>query len=155
MHLLDCLTPLFLDLCSVLPDGFCFFISPFWLPFCVCFYILSKALKFPGLISVDLCSRYPVAQSWERFSFRPSLTPACAPPGPPVMIQAIHRCCPYSCLEKPHQKLRPAATSVSLGSAQQGTPDSLSTHLDVVWLGLWVRGGRVSGYPLGRETSVI
>ena len=60
----------------------------------------------------------------------PNLAPACAPPGPPVKIQeANHKCCVYSCLKSPHQKLRLVVTSVSLVSAQQGTPD-------VSWVGL-------------------
>ena len=90
------------------------------------------------------------------FSCRPSLAPTCAPLGPPVKIQqAIHRFCAYSCLKRPHQKLKPAAPNVSLGVAQQGAPDSPRTHLNVAWVELRIGGGGVSGNPLGRVTSVI
>ena len=91
------------------------------------------------------------AQSWEGFSFRPSLAPACTLPSPLVKIrQAIHKYCVYSCLKRPHHKPRPAATSVSLCAAQQGALDSPRTQLDVACV-----GGGVLGNPLSRATSVI
>ena len=153
LHLLDCLTPLFLDLCFILSYGFCFFVFSSWVPFCVCFYVISEAPKSPSLVSVALCSRCPAAQSWERFSCRPSLSPASAPPGPLAKIQqAIHRCCACSCLKRPRQKPRSTATSVSLGTAQHGGQDSLRTQLDVAWVEPQVGGGGVSGSPLGKIT---
>ena len=96
------------------------------------------------------------AQSREAFSCWRTLAPASTPPGPPVKIQrVIHRCCAYSCLKRSNHKPRPAASSVSLGAAQQGAPDSLRIHLDVVWVGLQVGGGGISGNSLGRMTSSI
>ena len=156
LHLLDYLTPFFLDLCSALSYGFCFFVFPYWLPFCVCFYILSKTPKTSGLISIALCSRYPEAQSWEGFSCRPNLAPVCAPLGAPVKIQqAIHRCYAYSYIKGPCQKPRSAATNVSLGTTQQKAQDSPRTHLDMACVEPWVGEGRVSRNLLGGATSVI
>ena len=84
------------------------------------------------------------------------LSPSLGPLGPPVKTQqAIHRCCAYSGLKRPHQKPRSAASSVSLGAAQQVAPDSLRIHLEVAWVRFRVRGGRVSGNPLGLATPVI
>ena len=92
----------------------------------------------------------------EGLNSRPNLAQASTPLGPPVKIQqAIHRCRAYSYLRRPHQKPRPAVSSVNLGTAQQGAPHSLRIRLDVAWVGPQVGGGRVSGNPLGRATSVI
>ena len=88
--------------------GTCFFVSPFWLPFCVCFYVLSKASKSPSLINMALCSRCPVAQSWEGSHCKTSLVPAHAPLGPPVKIQlAILRwLIVLLCLQLPQEATR-------------------------------------------------
>ena len=48
---------------SVLSFGACFFLSPFWLPLCVCSYVLCRSAMTPRLCEVALCSRCPVACS--------------------------------------------------------------------------------------------
>lgn len=63
-----------------------------------------------------------------------------------ILYSSSHRHCTYSCLKKTHQKLRPASSSVSLGAAEQGAPDSLRIYLVVAWVGPQVGGGRVSGF---------
>nr|KAF6474923.1 hypothetical protein HJG63_011042 [Rousettus aegyptiacus] len=116
----------------------------------------AKLLSLPVLL-LWICEVGVQWHSPEGFSCRPNLAQASTPPGPPVKIQqAIHRCCVYSCLKRPHQKPRPAAsTSVSLGAAHQEAPDSLRLYLDVTWAGLRVGGGGYSRNPLGEATSVV
>ena len=67
MYLVDCLPPfflvLFLELCSVLSFGTCFFVFPFWLPTCVSFYVLNRAAMSSGLSRVALCSRCAIGPS--------------------------------------------------------------------------------------------
>ena len=64
LYLVDCLSPfwlvLFLEFCSVISLGTRFFISSFWLPPCVYFYVLGIAALSPGLGIVALRSRCPV-----------------------------------------------------------------------------------------------
>ena len=125
------LTPLYLDFCSVLSYGFWFFVFPFWLSFYVCFYVLSKVPKSLGLISVDLWSRCPVAQTWEGFSCRPNLAQASTLLGPPVKIQpAIYRSCAYSFLKRLQSETEASClSSVSLSKEHL-------THWKHIWMWL-------------------
>ena len=56
-----CLSPFclvsFLEFWSVLWFGPCFFVSSFWQPPCVCFYVLGRAAMLPCLSSMAYCSR--------------------------------------------------------------------------------------------------
>nr|KAF6485448.1 hypothetical protein HJG63_010646 [Rousettus aegyptiacus] len=54
----------FLEFSPVLSFGTCFFVSSFWLPPCICFYVLGKIFKTPGLNRMVLCIiRCPVGPS--------------------------------------------------------------------------------------------
>ena len=48
---------LFLEFCSVLSLGPCFFFSSFWQPPCVCFYVLGTAALTPCLSSMASCRK--------------------------------------------------------------------------------------------------
>ena len=48
---------------SVLSFGICFFVTTFWWPLCVHFYVLGRTAASPGLGGVALCSRYSVGSS--------------------------------------------------------------------------------------------
>ena len=55
--------PFFLEISPVLSYGACFFVAPFWLPLCVCFYVLGRSAMTPSLCAIALCSRCPVGSS--------------------------------------------------------------------------------------------
>ena len=73
---------LFLEMSPILSFWTCFFVSPFWLLLCVCFYVLGRAATSPRLGRVALRSRHSVG-----FSGIVSQSPKLgAPSVPPVWI---------------------------------------------------------------------
>ena len=64
---MNCLPPFHLgvslEISPVLSFGACFFVSPFWLPLSVSFYVLNRTAVTPRLGGVAFCSSRPVGPS--------------------------------------------------------------------------------------------
>ena len=69
----------FLEFCSVLSLGTCFFVSSFQHPPRVAFYLLGTAAMSPGLRRVTLCTRCPVRSSGTVFPIPQTGSSRCIP----------------------------------------------------------------------------
>nr|KAF6469778.1 hypothetical protein HJG59_011139 [Molossus molossus] len=54
------------------------FVSSFWLPPCVCFYVLSRVIMSPWFPTMSYCSRYPVGSRGTTFLITPVVPLRCA-----------------------------------------------------------------------------
>lgn len=103
-YLINCLSPFHLSHLvenPLVPSfGACFFVSAFYLPLCVCFYVLSRSVMTPCFGRVALCSQWLMGPSgvdsliaWAGYSKN---VPCACYVGPPVIIQSwlllIHLC---------------------------------------------------------------